>query len=273
MTTQVDLGQVRVAADELDYNDLNHKPLIYKEQSPNKLVESPLQYNLVPSGPIMDWIRARNTLQNGLTVFQTPFYIMIEGVDANDSTKEINYIRKVVEAQYLASDYILRVSNTANNIDLDTDFKPLENSPAAADVLEFHSNFTTIDFSFPTAGLTVRPKTISIVEPISRYIANDDAQEYALWDKIDRPQNITTNDYLESKLKAELTKVYKIKGSTLFRNLPAPVYDTQGFVFNVSEEFTTTDSFVEGAGKTYPAGSNVVVVDIAPASSMQRDYK
>lgn len=105
---------------------------------------------------------------------------MIEGVDANDSTKEINYIRKVVEAQYLASDYILKISNTANNIDLDTDFKPLENSPAAADVLEFHFNAAGNDFSFPATNLAVKPKTVSIVEPISRYVANNDADEYVL---------------------------------------------------------------------------------------------
>lgn len=54
MTTQVDLGQVRVAADELDYNDLNNKPLIYKEQSPNKLVEVILRYTIVPSSSIID---------------------------------------------------------------------------------------------------------------------------------------------------------------------------------------------------------------------------
>jgi hypothetical protein len=30
----------------------------------------------------------------------------------------------------------------------------------------------------------------------------------------------------------------------------------------MTEEFTTTADFVEGAGKTYPIGTNVVVVDL-----------
>lgn len=34
-----------------------------------------------------------------------------------------------------------------------------------------------------------------------------------------------------------------------------------GKVYNISAEFTTTDSFIEGAGKKYPAGTNVVIVN------------
>ena len=34
-----------------------------------------------------------------------------------------------------------------------------------------------------------------------------------------------------------------------------------GKVYNISEDFTTTTDFVEGAGKAYPAGTNIVVVD------------
>ena len=34
-----------------------------------------------------------------------------------------------------------------------------------------------------------------------------------------------------------------------------------GKVYNISEDFTTTADFVEGAGKAYPAGTNIYVVD------------
>lgn len=34
-----------------------------------------------------------------------------------------------------------------------------------------------------------------------------------------------------------------------------------GWMYNLSAEFTTTDDFVEGAGITYPAGTNVVIVE------------
>ena len=51
--------------------------------------------------------------------------------------------------------------------------------------------------------------------------------------------------------------VYKIKGSIAFAKLP-----TQGMVagdvYNITDDFTTTAAFVEGAGKQCKAGSNVV---------------
>ncbi len=51
--------------------------------------------------------------------------------------------------------------------------------------------------------------------------------------------------------------VYKIKGSIAFAKLP-----TQGMVagdvYNITDDFTTTEAFVEGAGKQCKAGSNVV---------------
>ena len=32
-------------------------------------------------------------------------------------------------------------------------------------------------------------------------------------------------------------------------------------MYNITDELTTDDNFVEGAGKTYPAGTNVVLVE------------
>ena len=37
-----------------------------------------------------------------------------------------------------------------------------------------------------------------------------------------------------------------------------------GSVYNITDELTTDDNFVEGAGKTYPAGTNVVLVEPSP---------
>lgn len=61
---------------------------------------------------------------------------------------------------------------------------------------------------------------------------------------------------------AALTGAYIAKGSSTFAGLPAtPTTAQVGFVYNVSDAFTTDARFVEGAGQDYPAGSNVVVVD------------
>lgn len=55
--------------------------------------------------------------------------------------------------------------------------------------------------------------------------------------------------------------VYIPCGSVTFANLPALSGLRIGDVYNVTDAFTTTADFVEGAGISVPAGSNVVVVD------------
>lgn len=74
-------------------------------------------------------------------------------------------------------------------------------------------------------------------------------------------QNFTVNN--------KLAIAYKTAGSKTFAQLPTsfdnsvPPYASQslcGNVYNVTDAFTTTALFVEGAGKSCLAGTNVVVV-------------
>ena len=58
-----------------------------------------------------------------------------------------------------------------------------------------------------------------------------------------------------------ISTVYKPKGSVAFASLPALGASVLGNVYNITDGFTTTADFVEGAGKEYPANTNVVVVD------------
>lgn len=72
--------------------------------------------------------------------------------------------------------------------------------------------------------------------------------------------DVYTKQQTDDKISAAISSVYKPAGSTAFADLPAASADTLGNVYNVTDAFTTTDSFVEGAGKSYPAGTNVAVV-------------
>lgn len=58
--------------------------------------------------------------------------------------------------------------------------------------------------------------------------------------------------------------VYKVKGSVAFASLPSLTSEElkEGYVYNVTDAFTTTADFVEGAGVKYPAGSNAVAVKV-----------
>lgn len=63
-------------------------------------------------------------------------------------------------------------------------------------------------------------------------------------------------------LEATATRAYKAAGSVLFADLPALAASRQGYVYNILDDFTTTSDFVEGAGKDYPAGSDVAIVAV-----------
>ena len=71
-----------------------------------------------------------------------------------------------------------------------------------------------------------------------------------------------TDAFTKDEVNAKVSAVYKPGGSVTFANLPSPDADHLGLVYNVTDAFTTTDAFVEGAGKKYPAGTNVVVVSV-----------
>ena len=72
--------------------------------------------------------------------------------------------------------------------------------------------------------------------------------------------DVYTKQQTDDKISAAISSVYKPAGSTTFAALPAPAANVLGNVYNVTDAVTTTDGFVEGAGKSYPAGTNVAVV-------------
>lgn len=66
-------------------------------------------------------------------------------------------------------------------------------------------------------------------------------------------------DEIDSAVSTAVAGVYTVKGSVAFADLPAS--PTVGDVYNVTDAFETTESFVEGAGVEYGAGTNVVYTD------------
>ena len=89
---------------------------------------------------------------------------------------------------------------------------------------------------------------------------------------IKNPTSSSQTDYavnkgfVENAIATQVSSVYKAKGSIpAIANLPTPSKETEGFVYNIESEFTTNSNFVEGAGKTYPAGTNVVIVNTTGA--------
>lgn len=70
-----------------------------------------------------------------------------------------------------------------------------------------------------------------------------------------------TADQVQAAISSAITGVYTPKGSIAFASLPTAAAGNKGWVYNISDAFATTAAFVEGAGHSYGAGTNVVCVD------------
>lgn len=78
--------------------------------------------------------------------------------------------------------------------------------------------------------------------------------------------------YTKEEVDEIVSRVYKPAGSCAFEDLPETLTSTiLGYVYNVTDDFVTDSRFAEGTGKSYPAGTNVVVVDIG--TEQVPDYK
>lgn len=107
-------------------------------------------------------------------------------------------------------------------------------------------------------------KVINLVDPTN----NGDAvnKKYAdakLGTKADKATTLAgygiTDAYTKAEVDGKISSVYKPAGTVSFAELPASLTGLAGNVYNLSDAFTTDGRFVEGAGKSYPIGTNVVV--------------
>lgn len=78
-------------------------------------------------------------------------------------------------------------------------------------------------------------------------------------------------DYIELSAGIDAV-VYQPGGSYTFATKPAASASTLGFVYDITDAFTTTSDFMEGAGLDYPAGTNIVVVNVGTAQSPSYKY-
>ena len=83
--------------------------------------------------------------------------------------------------------------------------------------------------------------------------------------KKDLADNYDTSAEVDAKIAAKISSTYKAAGSVAFAALPALAAAIEGNVYNISDEFTTTEDFVEAAGTKYPAGTNIVCIKVGEA--------
>lgn len=80
-------------------------------------------------------------------------------------------------------------------------------------------------------------------------------------------QDYATTTNVNTLISQAVSTVYTPKGSLADISTITTLATSGkvGDVYNISSEFTTTADFVEGAGKVYPAGTNIVLVTVEEA--------
>lgn len=99
-------------------------------------------------------------------------------------------------------------------------------------------------------------------------IQNADAIENNIYNK----SQTYSKTEVDNKVSAALTAAIVPKGTVAYASLPTPAKANLGYMYNVSNEFTTDGRFVEGAGKKYAAGANVYVVAVTNGSSTEYKF-
>lgn len=66
---------------------------------------------------------------------------------------------------------------------------------------------------------------------------------------------------LQEQINGQIGSVYKPKGNIEFESLPEPSKEELGNVYNVTDSFVTNEKFTIGAGKSYPADTDVAIVE------------
>lgn len=127
-------------------------------------------------------------------------------------------------------------------------------------------NGTTATVSNKTASVTIEAGAIDTisVNGTAQTIDQNKNVDITVPTKVSDLTNdsgFQTSAQVDAAIDTKISSTYKAKGSVAFASLPAASSANEGFVYNVTDSFTTTADFVEGAGNTYPAGTNVVIVN------------
>lgn len=131
------------------------------------------------------------------------------------------------------------------------------------DVLELQGKVSNLEAAVGTkgddSGITANDLWAAIKEVKAAY----EAADTTINEKFGNYYNKTeTEGKIDEKINVAISTTYRAAGAIAFESLPELGASEEGKVYNITNEFTTTANFVEGAGKKYPVGTNVVCIDV-----------
>lgn len=137
-----------------------------------------------------------------------------------------------------------------------------EDNPVLVDVVPDDSDVSALAVWATAGSAGLKRGSIIVATP------TDSQTNYAATVEFvkNKVSGLQTADQVQAAISSAITGVYTPKGSIAFASLPTAAAGNKGWVYNISDAFTTTAAFVEGAGHSYGAGTNVVCVDVGSGS-------
>lgn len=188
--------------------------------------------------------------------------------DGISSSNKLNALTvRMYKRQSGAKGYALRLGNKTLNCELtDDDFKKLHNIQTDLDKKLDKQTSDVFKVYGTRNNQQIMTEVSDATEAKINTIAMRDNQGHLSTKTPTLDTHATNKKYVDDTVASQVSSVYKAKGSVAdLSSLPTPDKAHEGFVYNIENGFTTTDLFVEGAGKTYPAGTNVVIVNTTGA--------
>lgn len=127
------------------------------------------------------------------------------------------------------------------------------------DILELQGKVSNLEASVGTKGGESSIEAANLWAAIDEVVADYIAADAVIDNKFTNYYNKTE---VNQQISAAVGATYKPAGTIAFESLPALGATEEGKVYNINNAFTTTENFVEGAGVSYPAGTNVVCIDV-----------
>lgn len=136
----------------------------------------------------------------------------------------------------------------------------IKNKPTKLSAFENDESYVAKDYvddavADATAGMATQSEVETLVSESVADMATNTGVTAVVNSAVD---GLASEDYVDNKL----TAVYRPCGSVTFANLPIVANAEPGDVYNLLEAFNSTEDFVEGAGHSFPVGTNVVVVEV-----------
>lgn len=186
-------------------------------------------------------------------------YVDLDGLSHFKAKCDNEYVAKQAGKGLSTNDYTTEEKNKLNSIEAGAEVNIIESIVV---------NGVTATISNKTASVTVSSGGSSLIDSISvngvtQTITNKnvDITVPTNNNQLTNGAGYQTASDVETAINNKIGSAYKAKGSIAFASLPALSSSNEGNVYNVTDSFTTTSDFVEGAGKTYPAGTNVVIIN------------